>query len=183
MLQNSPCDLRPPYISNLNIPTFEKQLQAMATFFFLLFPFFMNTTRSKVPHIGVTSIPESQISVSFALRPDVLKVHAILRKVHQMTKKWPWTLQGQRYPIYVLLEYCPWVPNFSRFPSTTSCFRVLGQFETSALNDPKMTLDTTRSNTPHIYVTGTPPPPNSKFNSPHFALSPFCLWDTTCQKL
>ena len=34
-----------------------------------------------------------------------------------------------------------------------SCFRVTGHFEISALNDPKMTLNPTRSNVFHICIT------------------------------
>ncbi len=51
----------------------------------------------------VTSIDESYISHRFALRPDLFELQAILRQVHRMTPKWPWTLQGPRYTTYVLL--------------------------------------------------------------------------------
>ncbi len=39
-----------------------------------------------------------------------------------------------------------------KFHSITSC-RLTGHFETNALNDPKMTLNNTRSGTPYISVT------------------------------
>ena len=42
--------------------------------------------------------------------------------------------------------YCPRVPNFSSFHSTTS------RFETNAPNDPQIDLNTTGSNIPHISV-------------------------------
>ncbi len=60
-----------------------------------------NTTRSKVPHTCITSVPDSQISVRFALQSAFVDLD-ILRQVHPMTPKWPWTLQGQRYPMHVL---------------------------------------------------------------------------------
>ncbi len=63
----------------------------------------LNPTSSNVPHIFITIVPESQISLRFALRPAFFNIQAILRQVHQMTPKWPWTLQGHRYPINVLL--------------------------------------------------------------------------------
>ncbi len=63
----------------------------------------LEPTRSNVPHICVTSIHECKFSLRFTLRPDVFEKQAILRQTHWMTPKWPWTLQGHRYPIYVLL--------------------------------------------------------------------------------
>ena len=57
----------------------------------------------KVPHICVTSVPNSQMS----LRPAIFKLHvqAILRQLHRMTPKWSWTLQGQKYRICVSLVF------------------------------------------------------------------------------
>ncbi len=136
----------------------------------------LDLTSSNVPHIFITIVPESQISLRFALRPAFFNIQAIWRQVHRMIPKWPWTLQGQRYPINVLLvsmcpkfhsvslydepfssygpfwdkctewpqnnlepykfkctlyiyNYCPWVPDFTPFRSTTSRFRVTGHFE------------------------------------------------------
>ena len=53
-----------------------------------------------VPHILVfiTIVQESQISIRFTLRPAFFDIQAILRQVHWMTPKWPWTVQDQRYP-------------------------------------------------------------------------------------
>ena len=53
--------------------------------------------------ICITIVTKSQISVLFAQRPAVFELHTILRKVHQMTPKSPWTLQGHMYLIYMLL--------------------------------------------------------------------------------
>ncbi len=62
----------------------------------------LNTKRSKEPLIHVPSTPEPKISIHFALQSAVFQVQAILRNAQQMTSKWPWTLQGQRYPIYLI---------------------------------------------------------------------------------
>ncbi len=56
--------------------------------------------------------------------------------------------------LYVLLV--PKVTNFTPFRSMTSCFADTGHSETSALNDPKMTINPTKSNVPHIYITSVP---------------------------
>ena len=45
-----------------------------------------------VPHIHITTTPQSQISPRFALWPAVFEIQVILRQLHWMTPKWPWTL-------------------------------------------------------------------------------------------
>ncbi len=82
--------------------------------------------------------------------------------------KWPpndlKALRAQRYPIHV--SQLSTTLNFTPFGSTLSHFRVSGHFETSALNDPKMTLNTERSQLLHIHVTTTPASQNfTPFNS------------------
>ncbi len=63
----------------------------------------LNPKRSKVPpYIQVTATPELQILLRCALKPAVFELQAILRQVHRMTPKWPSTLKGPRYSIYVL---------------------------------------------------------------------------------
>ncbi len=69
----------------------------------------------------------------------------------------------------------PWFPNFIPFCYTTSHFRDTCNFETSALNDPKMTLNTTRSKVPHICFTSV----NESHISLGFALQPVVFWDTS----
>ncbi len=54
----------------------------------------------KCTHTCVTSILEAQILL-FRSTTSRFRVTDHLRKVHQITPKWPWTLQGQRYPINV----------------------------------------------------------------------------------
>ena len=51
--------------------------------------------------ICITSVPESQISVLLTLWPAVFELQAILKQMHWMTPKWPWTQQGHHhgYPI------------------------------------------------------------------------------------
>ncbi len=69
----------------------------------------LNTKRSKVPHY-VTTKSDSQISVSFVLRLVAHQIQTILRQVPQMTPKWHWTVNDQRYPIYIL--ELPTTPKF-----------------------------------------------------------------------
>ncbi len=81
----------------------------------------LNTKRSKVHHIQLfISTLELKISVCFTLRWSVFELQAILRQVHWMTPKWPWTIKGQRYP-YIYYNY-PELPNFTPFCSTGSRF-------------------------------------------------------------
>ena len=71
---------------------------------------------------------------------------------------------------------CPWVPNFTPFRSTTSSFRDTGHFETSALNDPKLTLNPARWNYPiYVYLVSLIPKfhPASLFGQPFSRYSHF----------
>ncbi len=84
--------------------------------------------------------------------------------------KWPWTLKGQMYLMFMLLATTQWVPNFIPFCSTASRFRVTAHSETSAPNYPKMTSSTKWSKAPHIHTSmTTTPPPNSQIST-HFTL-------------
>ncbi len=94
----------------------------------------LNTKRSNVAYIHVTTTPESQISPCFSVRTVAFELQAILRQVHWMTPKLPWTLKGQRYPVYMIKLLMS--PNFTPFCSTASHFWVAGHFEPSAPNDP-----------------------------------------------
>ena len=98
-----------------------------------------------------TSVPESQISVRFALRQAIFQIEAILGQVHRMTPMTHWTLQGQIYPILVSMS-----PTYTQFHSTTSRFQDTCHLETRAPNDPKMTLNPTRPNVHHICVITIP---------------------------
>ncbi len=160
----------------------------------------LKPTKSSVQHI--TTVPYSQLLVHFVVRPAVFELQATLRKVHQTTAKWPWTLKGQMYTTYVLLvfpvpkfqsvslygqpflSYRPFkmhrmtpkwpltlhvllMPRVSNFPPFRSwpTFSSYRPFETSAPNDPKMILNTTRSKVHRTCGISIPRDPN---------ISPFC---------
>ncbi len=74
------------------------------------------------------------------------------------------------YPI-CLYNYCPRVLNFIPFRSTTIPFRDTGHLVRSAPNEPKITMNHTRSIVPHIPVTSVH---ESQF-SLHFALRPVAV--------
>ncbi len=92
-----------------------------------------NTTKSKVPYICFASVPGSQSSVRYALRPTLFELQTILIQVHQISTKWPWILQGQMHP-YV--DHCLQVPNFSPLYSTTSRFELYAIWD-KCTNDSK----------------------------------------------
>ncbi len=116
----------------------------------------LNHTPSNVPHIYVTSNHESKISLRSALRPDFSPFHSaasLLRIIcHFETSapndpKWHWALQGQLYLIYVSLV-SP-IPKFQSVLLYKQPFLSYRPFwQKSALIDPKMTLNPTRSNFP-----------------------------------
>ncbi len=66
-----------------------------------------------------------------------------------MTTKWPWTLTGQRYPIYTYNTHThtqsPKIHSVSLYRQP---FSSAGHVETSAPNDPKMTFNTKGSKVP-----------------------------------
>ncbi len=78
----------------------------------------LNTTRSCVAHIYVTSIHESQISLHFTLRPTIFEIQAIFRQVLGMTPNWPWTPQDQ-ITLY-MYNNCLRASNFTPLRFTTS---------------------------------------------------------------
>ena len=97
-------------------------------------------------------------------RNITIPTYKFWNKFHRMTPTKYWQLQGQRYPIHVLLvsrvschpialydrpmtPKCTAVTNTTvsqirSFYSTASRFPPTGHFETHAPNDPKMTLNT-----------------------------------------
>ena len=74
---------------------------------------------------------------------------------------------GLPYP-YMHYWYS-WVPHFSPFRSTASRFWVIRHFENTAPNDPKIPVNATSSNVPHIRVTSAPCPKCQLF----FSYRPF----------
>ncbi len=57
--------------------------------------------QKKVRGLQYISVTESQITPFHTLRTTVFELQAILKQPYQMIPIWPWTLRGQRYPIYV----------------------------------------------------------------------------------
>ncbi len=84
---------------------------------------------------------------------------AVLRQEHRFTPKWHRTLQCQMHAIHVHVHVFLVSPNFSPFRSTACPFWTTGHFNTSAPNDPKMILNTTRSTLPP-HTPQCPRPPN-----------------------
>ncbi len=79
--------------------------------------------------IYLTAWYESQISVPYALRSAIFKLRAIFETSAPNDLKWPWTLKGQRYPMYVMLVPVPLSPKFQSVShSTASRFWVMGHF-------------------------------------------------------
>ena len=46
-------------------------------------------------------------------------------EMHRKTPNWTWTLDSQKYPVYVTY---PWAPNFGPFRSTDSGFEEVAHF-------------------------------------------------------
>ncbi len=112
----------------------------------------LNTKRPKVLYTGCISTLASQFSLCFALPLAIFELQAILRQVRRITPKWPWTLLGQRYPIY--MWQLPPSPKFQSVSLYRQPFaRYTCQFETSAPNHPKVTINTKWKQIPHIHVT------------------------------
>ncbi len=130
----------------------------------------VNTTRSNVPHtcIWITTVPESQISLHFALRPAAFSNHK--GQMHRMTPKWPRILQGQMYPhicgTSIHLSHIS--PRFDLRPAVLDLQTILRKVHQ---NDPKLTLNPTRSNYPILCVNYCPRVLN--FTRFHFTTSPF----------
>ena len=107
----------------------------------------LNTRRSKVAHVFIVSMSIKFHSVSLLCFWDTGHFEASVPNDPKMTFN-PTRWNVPHYMCY----YCPRIPNFSPFHSTTSRFRATGHFETNALNDLQMTFNTTRSNIPYIYM-------------------------------
>ncbi len=107
------------------------------------------TTRSKVPHICVTIVPGPRISVRFALRPVILDLQAILKK---KCTEWP-PNDIEHYKIVTPYNVLPvsQSPRCHPISLYDQPFRVTGHVDTTALNDPKITLNTTRRRVAHIF--------------------------------
>ena len=143
----------------------------------------LNIKRPDVPHIHITTTPDSQISLWVTNFHSVLlyrqRISSYLWLVHRIIPKWHWTLKGQRYPIYML--QLPPCQKFHSICSTASLFRVIGQFEISALNDPQMTL-TTKGLKVSIYRYMLQLPPSPKNHSVLLYGQPFLSYRSFLHK-
>ncbi len=108
----------------------------------------------KEPHIYIKITPRITNFTPFHCMASHHRVTDHFETNAPNDPKYPWTVIGQRYHIYIRNNY-PRVPNFTPFRSKVSRFPVTGYFETSAPNDPKITLITNRSKVPHIHITIT----------------------------
>ncbi len=101
----------------------------------------LNVKRSRYL-IYIVHIPPSP---KFHPTASHFELQAIFRQLRRIVKfEWP-----QEFPFQPILFY-------------SQPFRIIGHFQTNALNDPQMTLNTERSNVAHIQVIITP---SSKFQS------------------
>ncbi len=131
--------------------------------------------------INVTTVPESQFQSVLLYDQPFCGVNASLTQMQQITPKWHCTLQGQRYPLYVLLknrnapddlrmtlnlkcQKCPVYIKYLNVPRRSNFLSVwlYGQDTQllkigNATNDPKTNLENLRVKIPCIYKV-----PNSK---------------------
>ncbi len=107
------------------------------------------TIRLKVPHTGSVSQLKSLISPFFIQWPAVFVLWAILRAVH-----WKWL--NMTRPPYMYCIYELRICIYSVLKSQIWSILFTGNLAASALKASKMTLNTTRSKLPDIYVTSVP---------------------------
>ncbi len=102
-------------------------------------PVMFKVKNNPPPHMCSTCIynPEAQILINFAVQSAVFEYKPILCKVYQLTLKWPWHVQGQKYPC--AYDMHPQNLNFHQFHSMMTSFSVTAQVWESALNNPIMT--------------------------------------------
>ena len=106
----------------------------------------------KWPHTCDTSTARSQISIFLAPKSTIFELQAILRQVHQMTQKWPWTLQSyEKYPRLLKFQ------SVSFYGQPFSSCR---PFWDKCTEWPQMTLNIKSSRVTHRHATITPPPPS-----------------------
>ncbi len=66
----------------------------------------LKTIMSKTNHMCVTSIPETQISLIFTLRPWVFEIQGCRKpEMQRITSNWLWTFNGWKYRVYT--KYWP----------------------------------------------------------------------------
>ncbi len=100
------------------------------------------------PHIHITTTPDSQISICCTVSHFRITGHFESNAPNDTKMTFTFrTLKDQRYPdIHIQL---PWNPKFQPISLYRQSFL---NYIASALNDPKMTLDTKRSMVTHIPI-------------------------------
>ncbi len=101
----------------------------------------LNTTWSSAICYWCLRVPTF---VGFALWPVVFELQAILSQVHRMSPKVTLDMIRSNIANCCMYYWCLKVSNISLFRSMTDGFRVTGHFATSAPNDTKMILNTTK---------------------------------------
>ncbi len=109
--------------------------------------------------LEISNLPRVPNFTPFCSTANLFELQAILRQVHQMTSKWRWTLKDRKYFTYML--QLPATAKFHFISLYSQPFSSNRPFETTAQNDPKMTVNTKRSKVPHIHVITTPESQNS----------------------
>ena len=131
----------------------------------------LNTKRADT-YTCVTSVPQSQISVSFTLHPAIFEFDDTeytgnFRQMHQMTQN-----DTRRLKVPHICVTRSTSPKFQSVRSTTGYFRVTGHFESNALSDPKV------KGTSYISVTYIP----ESQSSLGFAVQPAIIELKRCRK-
>lgn len=133
----------------------------------------LNITRSMALYVCLSRVTKSQFSLRFPIRTAIFGLHASLSEVHWMNLRWPWTLEGQRCPMYMLLVFLgPKFHTISLYGRVTN--HSLWHFH---WNTPEMATDTTRWKVLNICVTSTP---SLHFNPFYSTESCFALHAILC---
>ncbi len=85
----------------------------------------LNTTRSKVPYICVTSVPEYQISARFSLRPATFELKAFFAESAPNDPKRPWTLRGEIKIPHICVTNVPESQIWPHFALQPTVFKIL----------------------------------------------------------
>ncbi len=153
------------------------ELQAILRQLHWITPVTLNTSRYSIPGVYVFWSPKfhsillyKQLFFFVCLFCFVFWDAGHFEKSAPMTPKWPWTLQSQMYPMYILL--LPRVTNFSPFHSMANRFWVAGYFEKRCTEWSQSNLEPYKIKcTPYVLLV----PMSSKFHC-------FALWPAIFEK-
>ncbi len=111
----------------------------------------LKPTRSNIPYICATSIHESQFSLRFPLRSAVFEIKATLRIVQRITRKLPWSLQGEKHSVCITsISESQFSLRFVLWPASYELLSILRQLHQMP---PNYLEHYTRSKVHHICVT------------------------------